>query len=244
MMTRQSLWIIVGCILIAIWSSSLTRCADSDASSSTSTDHQVEAHVHSFIERYQLREPGTHKHLDVSTYKAMVRAAQEMLVTSFYHLPHRMHKLRTRGDYLLRKLGQIKTPNDLRRHPNFIDFFDGHSSTPAVFISVADMLPTGGMRDSNPDVAIFMHSVRVSHLTHAQYWLELKQIVRASSEDSDREQVVRSRTASLGTTYLSNMPEPFKWPVLPDLERHVTSRGPSWTKSWCMIKLTRGTSTP
>jgi len=75
----------------------------------------------------------------------------------------------------------------------------------------------------NPDVAVFMHAARITHLTNPQYRMELRYIVRGPTEVGQGDEMVVFDHQSLGLgnsfRFVDELPEPYKWPVLPDLER-------------------------
>ena len=150
-------------------------------------------------------------------------ATQQFDARKFYDQNWRKFHMKAVGD--LRHRGRIVSPEDLRRHPDFANFFDGRSYTPVVFMRMADIMPSNPMGRLNPDVAIFMHEVRIAQITRVYWWLDLKCIIRGpTSTDTGRpgstHQVVWEQDAHRdGAFWLNELAEVYKWPIFGDLER-------------------------
>lgn len=205
-------------VVLVLWLTFLIHCMDDGATGSVLTTGHDQSQISAFVEKYLFRDPYYGGPISDDAYRFYAEvASRELPARKFYS--EEFIRLRTIATNRLRQLHHIKTPDDLRQHPRYADYFDGRSHTPTIFMPVAKVLTRNPMGPMNPDVAVFMHSVRVSHLTHAQYWLELNHIVRGPTQAEQGEQVVWRRFRRDGFMFLDELPEPYKWPVLPDLER-------------------------
>ncbi|CBQ71023.1 conserved hypothetical protein [Sporisorium reilianum SRZ2] len=178
----------------------------------------------SFAERYGFLAPDSRLSRSGTYAWSSAHAVTYLDDDQFYN--KKFKTIRNRGLRRLSHTGHITSASKLRSHPDFVNFFDGHSYTPAVYQRVAEILPDNPLGEANPDVAIFMHRIsRVVHQTVVEQSLELKQIIRGtpsrrSSSDGLAYQVAWQNPGSdKPFLWMSDLKEVFKWPVLPDLER-------------------------
>ncbi|KAJ9478719.1 hypothetical protein PHBOTO_002223 [Pseudozyma hubeiensis] len=176
----------------------------------------------SFATQFGFRDPTFGIPMSDQDYRLLSRDAYYKL-QGIYASTNRF--MRLAGIRQLLSQGSVSSPSLLRRHPGFVNSFDGTTFTPAVYVRIADVMPNNPMGRFNPDVAIFMHAVKVLQPTVFLTWLELKYIIRGPYDLASGPNVpdfykvwVRYRRFS-DKVWLDELPEVYKWPVFADLER-------------------------
>lgn len=176
----------------------------------------------SFAAQFGFRDPNFGIPMPDRDYRFLSRDAYYKL-QGIYASTNRFLRLASIRQLLSQ--GSVSSPSLLRQHPSFVNSFDGITFTPAVYVRIADVMPNNPMGRFNPDVAIFMHAVKVLQPTVFLTWLELKHIIRGPFDvSSDFKGLdfykiwVRHRRFS-DKVWLDELPEVYKWPVFADLER-------------------------
>ncbi|SPO32219.1 uncharacterized protein UTRI_02776 [Ustilago trichophora] len=207
-------------VLILLLAATLARCAGESSSGSTSS--RKHASISAFIQKYSIIDPGTEQLATYGTYDRMSRYFKSRFDAKYYD--YHINKVHREGVRRLVSMRPVTTPEMLRSHPQYIDFVDGDTHTPVVFVRVTDILPTNSRNLWNPDVAIFMHRITVSQLTHAQWWLQLRYIIRGGTLDGVASPGLFGQTVyeypdrQDGSRWLNEVDEIYKWGVLRELE--------------------------
>lgn len=177
-----------------------------------------------FIKTYRIQDPVSDHPITAARYEELSQLAFKKFDEEVYYSKH-WREIRDEGLRRLSKDGIVSTPAHLRHHPKYVDYFDGISHTPAVFMRLADFGTTRHLGAVKPDVAVFMHTVRVSDKTKAEYWLDLRYILRGplqidESYDSATPYILwQNLKEDYTRVWVTDVKEVYKWEVLPDLER-------------------------
>ncbi|GAC98773.1 hypothetical protein PHSY_006368 [Pseudozyma hubeiensis SY62] len=214
---------LLGSIAFLCTAASMAWSVDEDQQTSSSVTQGRFAHSKSsFAAQFGFRDPNFGIPMPNRDYRLLSRDAYYKL-QGIYASTNRF--LRLAGIRQLLSQGSISSPSLLRRHPSFVNSFDGTTFTPTVYVRIADVMPNNPMGRFNPDVAIFMQAVKVLQPTVFLTWLELKHIIRGpydSASDPNGPDFykvwVRHRRFS-DKVWLDEFPEVYKWPVFADVER-------------------------
>ncbi|KIS69771.1 uncharacterized protein UMAG_02293 [Mycosarcoma maydis] len=214
----------VNCILFLCLATSLAHKAKDDQLTLASTSLHDEDPNQTFASLYRFQDRVTGLQMTNQHYFLLsTRATTELDMRRYYAGIWRT--IDTMGSNILKTSGRVSRPYELPGHPAYVNFFDGKSNTPALFLRVADILPSNPMLRDNPDVAIFMHGIQVVSQTVPHFWLQLKMIIRGSptyyidTERLDYQAVWSRYTIRYGNYWLNQLSEVYRWPVFSDLER-------------------------